>query len=324
MRQTPVLFLVYLLAGLVCLTACQPVVESLDPPPEPLESLPAYTWASQVTQPTHMDAREKPLQHAPTQAAAQPSQVPPLREADRTGEAIYKAHPELTPVRYGSKALLLPTEDRGEAYLDRITFICDSPTYWLWPFGLLPAGKDTTQIWTGPEGTMTLAYQGTYWILDPHDRVQRPIREVVARHRPDILVIALGINGISFMDESYFKAEYKDLVTAVQAISPTTIIVLQSIYPITPRYRHWGLITNASISRGNSWILDLAEETGCQYLDTFSVLLDDQGHAKEELMMNDGLHPNQAGLEVILDYIRHHASDRITGRKSRRRVWPTA
>ncbi|HZK41948.1 MAG TPA: SGNH/GDSL hydrolase family protein, partial [Clostridia bacterium] len=220
---------------------------------------------------------------------------------------IYELNPKLTPVNYDSPALLPPSKDMGMAYIDRMTFICDSPTYWMWPLGLFSDGKDSRQIWTGPEGTMTLAYQSSYHILDPYDKKERPIREVVALHPPDILVIALGINGISFMDEAYFTEEYKDLVTDIQAISPDTIIIFQSIYPITQKYKYYGSITNAKISAGNSWIMALAEELGCSYLDTFSVLLNDEGMAKDELMLNDGLHPNRDGLILILDYIRTHA-----------------
>ncbi len=232
---------------------------------------------------------------------------PPPPQADRSAAYIYELNPKLTPVNYDSPALLAPSEDRGQEYIDRITFICDSPTYWMWPLGLLSDGKNSRQIWTGPEGTMTLSYQSTYHILDPYDKKQRPIREVVALHPPDILIIALGINGIGFMDEDAFSREYKDLVTDIQEISPDTIIILQSIYPITTRYKNYGFITNAKITKGNSWIMAIAEELGCSYLDTISVLLNDEGKAKDKLMLNDGLHPNREGLTVILDYIRTHA-----------------
>ncbi len=231
----------------------------------------------------------------------------PPPQADDSAAYIYELNPQLIPVNYDSPALLVPSEDLGQEYIDRITFICDSPTYWLWPLELLSDGKDSKQIWTGPEGTMTLAYQGSYQILDPYDNAERPIREVVALHPPDILIIAVGINGISFMDKEYFSAEYMDLVTDIREISPDTIIILQSIYPITRQYRYYGGITNAMITAGNSWIMAIAEETGCSYLDTISVLLDDEGMAKDELMLNDGLHPNIDGLTLILDYIRTHA-----------------
>ena len=236
-----------------------------------------------------------------------PTTTSPPPQADRSAAYIYELNPKLTPVNYDSPALLPPSKDMGMEYIDRITFICDSPTYWMWPLELFSDGKESKQIWTGPEGTMTLAYQSTYHILDPYDKKQRPIRDVVALHPPDILIIALGINGISFMDEAYFTKEYKDLVTDIQEISPDTIIILQSIYPITRKYKHYGSITNAMITEGNSWILAMAEELSCSYLDTFSVLLNDEGMAKDELMLKDGLHPNREGLTLILDYIRTHA-----------------
>jgi hypothetical protein len=143
----------------------------------------------------------------------------PPPEADRLGEEIYKNHPDLTPVNYDSPAILPKSDDMGKEYTDSLTFICDSPTYWMWPWGLLEGGENSKSIWTGPEGTMTLAYQSTYCILDPYDRVEKPIRQVVEEHKPEYLIIAVGINGVSFMDEEEFKADYRDLVSDIKEIS---------------------------------------------------------------------------------------------------------
>ena len=231
----------------------------------------------------------------------------PEPEIDRRAEPIYLAHPELTPVDYASPSLLPISDDAGEEYLDRITFLCDSPTYWLRPFGMLRGGTNTTQVWTGAEGTMTLAYLRGFRILDPYDNVERTIPEVAARRRPAILVIALGINGISFMDEAYFTREYTHLIDELQAASPGTQLILQAMYPISPSFRYWGDITNASITRGNAWILHIAEAYGLPYLDTFAALLGEDGNARPEWLMNDGLHPNREGLTQILTYIRTHA-----------------
>ncbi|MBO4854723.1 MAG: SGNH/GDSL hydrolase family protein [Oscillospiraceae bacterium] len=239
-----------------------------------------------------------------------PIEKPALKlkpEVDRRAESIYQAHPELTPVNYDSPVLLPASDDAGEKYLDRITFLCDSPTYWLKPFGMLRGGTCTTQIWTGSEGTMTLAYLRGFRILDPYDRVERTIPETMARHQPAIMVIALGINGISFMDEADFIREYSHLVEELQAASPDTQLILQAMYPISPSFRYWGDITNASVTRGNAWILRIAEEYGLPYLDTFAALLGEDGNARPELMMDDGLHPNQEGLTRVLEYIRTHA-----------------
>jgi len=225
---------------------------------------------------------------------------------DCEAEYIYQENPNLTPVNYNSEALLAPTDDYGQNYIEKIAFICDSPTYWMWPYGLLGGGRDTNQIWTGPGGTMTLAYQSTYNILDPYDNIERPIRDVVEIHKPEYIILAVGINGISFMDEEYFTAEYTSLIEDIQRVSPRTIIILQSIYPITRNYKYFGSITNVMITKANSWMLKIAEDTGNKYLDTISVLLNDEGNMKKELIQKDGLHPNKDGLKVIVKYIRTH------------------
>ena len=294
---------VLLLLSLTLCAACGKTEVAQEPSAAPVtpaapETLPPETEAPVVTEAeTELPQTEPPTTEPPA----------PEPEVDRSAEPIYAAHPELTPVDYESPALLPISEDATDAYLDRITFVCDSPTYWMWPNGLLNGGKETKQIWTGPQGTMTLAYLRGFKILDPFDGVERTIAETATLHKPDIIVIALGINGISFMDEDYFKAEYANLIGELQQASPDTQIILQSMYPILPTYKHWGAITNASISLGNSWILDLAEEFGLPYLDTFSALLAEDGNAHPEWMMKDGLHPNKEGLSMILGYIRTHA-----------------
>ncbi|MBQ7638966.1 MAG: hypothetical protein IJS90_08705 [Clostridia bacterium] len=229
------------------------------------------------------------------------------KNVDRTGEDIYKSHPELTPVDYDSPALLPLSDDAGQEYIDKITFLCDSPFYWLKLYGLLSGGTDTTQVWTGPEGTMTLAYLRDFRIVDPFDKTERTIPETAALRKPPIMIITIGINGVSFMDEEYFKEEYKNLIDVIKEASPDTVIILQSILPISPAYKHWGSITNASITKANRWILELAEEYGLSYLDSFSCLLGENGNIRSELVMKDGLHANKDGLELVLKYIRTHA-----------------
>ncbi len=226
---------------------------------------------------------------------------------DRTGEEIYQAHSELTPVNYDSPALLPITEDAGQNYIDNITFLCDSPFYWLKLYGMLSDGYDTTQIWTGDEGTMTLGYLDGFPILDPIDNVMRTIPEAVAEHKPPMIVITVGINGVALWDEPKFKEEYVKLIDWIKTSSPDTQIIAQSIMPISPAYANWGLITNATITAANAWILEVAEECDIHYLDTFSVLVGEDGNIRPELVQGDGLHANEDGLDLALEYIRTHA-----------------
>ena len=275
---------ILLLAVVLLLVSCAKA------PEQPITEPSAETETQPLTEPT----------------TAEPETEPPA-EIDRRAEEIYKNHPELTPVNYESPALLPISDDMGQAYIDNITFLCDSPMYWLKLYGLLSDGYNTTQVWTGPEGTMTLAYLRGFEILDPIDNVLRTIPEAVAAHKPPFILITVGINGVSFMDEDYFKTEYQNLIDEIKQNSPETVIVLQSICPISPAYRYWGDITNVTVTAANSWILQLAEENGLKYVDVFSALVGEDGNIRPELVMKDGLHSNEDGLIVVLEYLRTHA-----------------
>jgi len=48
----------------------------------------------------------------------------------------------------------------------------------------------------------------------------------------------------------------------------------------------------------NGWIKSYAERAGVVYLDYYSAMLDDQGMLRKELTF-DGLHPNDAGYELM-------------------------
>ena len=255
--------------------------------------------------PTETAAQTEPETTGPQETDA-PAETAP--SADRTGEEIYLSHPELTPVDYDSPALLPLTEDAGQDYIDNITFLCDSPFTWLKLFGLLPGGQDTTQVWTGPEGTMTLGYLlNGFEILDPIDNELRTIPDAVALHKPPVIMITVGINGVALWNEEQFREAYLQLIDEIEAASPDTVILLQSILPIAPSYVHWGMITNASITAANAWILDIAGQRGLHYLDTFSVLVGEDGNIRPELVQSDGLHANEDGLDLALQYIRTHA-----------------
>jgi len=68
---------------------------------------------------------------------------------------------------------------------------------------------------------------------------------------------------------------------------------------------------NEKIISLNTWIKDYAAKNKLVYLDYFSAMLDDKGMLKRELTY-DGLHPNEAGYEVM---VRWRAGDSEGARK---------
>ncbi len=203
-------------------------------------------------------------------------------------------------------AMLEETSDRGPDYIDKMIFLGDSTTYGMKYYAVLSGGKNTEQVWTPSTGTLTLSYQGFASIVYPPDGSEIMIREAVERAKPEYLVITLGVNGISFMDEEYFKSEYLSLVTDIQSISPDTKIILQSIFPVASTYEYLSSINNEKISTANQWVLDVAEECNVRYLNTASVLVGADGWLPQSLQNGDGLHLNEEGFKLVLAYIRTH------------------
>lgn len=203
-------------------------------------------------------------------------------------------------------AILGETADMGMEYVNKMIFLGDSTTYGMKYYAVLSGGKNTQQVWTPSNGTLTLSYQGFAAIVYPKDGSEIPIRDAVADALPEYMVITLGVNGVSFMDEDYFKDEYTDLVTDIQSISPNTKIILQSIFPVASNYEYLSSINNEKIASANQWILDVAEETGVPFLNTASVLVGADGWLPQEYQNGDGLHLNEAGFDIVVSYIRTH------------------
>ncbi len=207
-----------------------------------------------------------------------------------------------------SPTILGETEDMGQEYIDRISFLGDSTTYGLAAYGVLPY----TQIWVPSNGTLSLfncpiALINYYPKDDPDNPRELSIADTAAAAQPEYLVITLGINGVALLDEEQFKGYYRDVITSIQQASPNTKIMCQSIYPVIDAQAPTG-INNAGINAANQWILQIAEEMGLRYLNTCEALMDSTGSLSTEFIDpgSDGIHMHSAGYNAILQYIRTH------------------
>ena len=245
-----------------------------------------------------------------------PEETGPAPEVtpETTPEITPEPTPEITPppslptsaFHLTGDALLAETADMGMEYVDKMIFLGDSTTYGMKYYAVLSDGKATKQVWTPSNGTLTLSYQGFAAIVYPEDGSEISIRDAVTASLPEYMVITLGVNGISFMDEDYFKSEYTDLVTDIQSISPDTKIILQSIFPVASNYEYLSSINNEKIAAANSWILEVAENTGTAFLNTASALVGEDGWLPQSYQNGDGLHLNETGFGIVLSYIRTH------------------
>ncbi len=260
--------------------------------------------------------------------------TPPVTEADTSGEIPLSSEtastsapateteppittsappvtsaPETTaPPPEAADALLEESKDAGQSYLDKIIFIGDSTTYSFLYYGKLSGGKESLQVWTPASRTLTLDHATTTTILYPDTGKEITIKEAVSLKKPEIIVITLGVNGISYMNEEYFKSAYSKLVKMIADESPDTKIILQSIFPVAANWEKTKSINNEKIANANKWILDTAKDCGVRYLDTISVLaVGENGYLPQTYQNGDGLHLSPEACDIVLTYIRTHA-----------------
>ena len=208
--------------------------------------------------------------------------------------------PETPPTR------LAETEDAGSAYLDKFVFLGDSTTYGLKYYGVLSGGSNTTQVWTPASGTLSLHQQSFVTIVYPETGEELTIVEAVTKKQPEYMLITVGVNGVSFMDEEYFTSEYTKLVQNIQTASPNTKIILNSMYPVASSYKYLSDINNNKITAANVWVEKVAESTGVRFLNSFETIVGADGWLPQEKQNGDGIHLNADGFQQILDYIRTH------------------
>lgn len=245
-------------------------------------------------------ATPTPALPAASATSAPETGMPSVSPSPSPAESSPAATPEQTDS--GASIVLGETEDMGQEYVDKFIFLGDSTTYGLGYYGVV----DKSRIWTPKSGTLTLSQWSFTAIEYPDTGEELLIPEAVKAKKPEYLLITLGINGISFMDEDYFKSEYAKLVQSVQQNSPSTRIIINSIYPVAASYKHLNQINNDKIKTANTWLQQVAEDSGVVYLDSQSVLVGPDGNLPENLQNGDGMHLTKEGFERIINYLRTH------------------
>ncbi len=214
-----------------------------------------------------------------------------------------------TPKPEQDVTTLAETEDMGREYLDQFVFLGDSTTYGLGYYysngytDLVPP----SQIWTPANGTLTLDQWNYVNIVYPQTGEEMKLVDLLELTKPAYICITLGVNGVSFMKEDYFKESYTSLVKKIQEVSPDTTIILNSIYPVTVGYEAKDNgINNLKIEAANLWVHDVAKACGVHYLNSASVLMNENRVLPDSYTNGDGLHLNGESFRLVIEYLRTH------------------
>lgn len=198
------------------------------------------------------------------------------------------------------------TPDAGLAYQDKLIFVGDSLTAHLVAREVLTGGKMTKQVWRTENNMLNLNSEVTAAkIIYPETGESMTIAEAAGKAKPEIMIVTLGTDwGVSYLTETDFKACYTALIRGIQASSPETTVILQSIFPVTTSAK----LKNDKIDVCNGWVREIAAECGCPYLDTQTVLKGADNALKPEYCnSSDGIHLHKEAYVEILKYIRTHA-----------------
>ncbi len=190
-------------------------------------------------------------------------------------------------------------------FVDELTFLGDSITAHM----ASRSEVSPERIWCTRERYLNLdARIMRARVIAPDTGEEELITELAARVRPRYLVVTLGIDyGVYYYRDApeTFALYYEKLLDGITAASPHTVLLPQSIFPVT---RACHVVSNEMIDRANAVIREIAARKGLCYLDTQSVLRDTDGYLDERYCNSeDGIHLNEEAYRVILAYIEGEA-----------------
>lgn len=126
-------------------------------------------------------------------------------------------------------------------------------------------------------------------------------RPDVLAHKPKVVVILAGTNDIAGNTGPMTLEQIEGNLQSMAELAKANGIrvVLSAVMPTSDYIRpQTERRPNATIKALNAWIQEYCRKTGAVYLDYYTATLDDAGVFKKELTY-DGLHPNDAGYEVM-------------------------
>ena len=191
--------------------------------------------------------------------------------------------------------------DAGAAYLEETLFIGDSNTVRMYAYGMVPL-----ENYMGEEGMGVEGVTGVRCVYFKNDPSVYTIPGAIAKVQPRRIVMTFGTNDASGqMSQENFIAAYKKAIAAIQKEYPYCDIIINAIPPVA-KVRSYPDITMQTVDRFNKALVQMAKELGLPFLDTSEVLRGEDGFAKADYMIEDGLHLRKAAVYAILNYVRTH------------------
>jgi len=119
------------------------------------------------------------------------------------------------------------------------------------------------------------------------------IGSITSKHSSaDLIFIMSGLNDVA-IEEFGFIHSYKKIIEKLISAYPDARIFIHSLLPTNVEF-----ITDKSIYEVNNSLEELALDTGVEYLDIYSIFIDEKGAARREYLLDDGVHLSDKGYDA--------------------------
>ena len=199
------------------------------------------------------------------------------------------------------------SEPVDDSYFDDVAFVGDSRTDGFRLYSGLERG--TYFCVTGE--TVASATDMENWKTEDGRKIS--LADAVAAADCGKIYLMLGINELGWNGTDIFRSHAENLLRRLQADHPDAEIVVQSLLPVSAEQDAKGSsVNNQRILAYNQVWMELAEETGCDYVNIAEAVTGEDGCLPAEMSF-DGVHLNRAGCHAWLDYLRTHSVGQPSG-----------
>lgn len=224
--------------------------------------------------------------------------VPSANAQTPTAQQTGDTNPDMANAWQGAASGSTITIDPN--YVEDTMFVGDSNTVRLWMLGLVEEEQCLAQdsIGIGAVTGMPLTSSSS----TGYQTYGYTILQSIERLQPQRIVMTIGSNDIGGTTAEGFIYTYRNTIAAIREVCDCEIIV-NSIYPA----RQWNEYPNLykdTIEEFNEALEEMCRQDGIPFLNSYNALVGEDGWCKPEYTVEDGVHLNEEGLQMFLDYYK--------------------
>lgn len=204
------------------------------------------------------------------------------------------AYNSVPDINYGVVPELAKVDD---SYFDDAVFVGDSLTMGISYF----AGFNSEFLSIAGLSTKSLA-------SEPLANGKTVYQTIAEMERLNKLYIMLGTNEMAYEKPWEFVDRYGKFIDYVRHYFPNVLIYIQSIMPVSQKRSENSGIKNYMVIDHNKYLVNLAVEKQCYYVDVNSHFAGEDGFLPEEAG-GDGIHLSPANYRKMAEYLKTHAVD---------------